>query len=571
MATAELIQDLLLRWEELREQGQDISPEQLCRERPELIEEVRRRIHALEAIHRLRPADPGATMPDTLVHDPAPPVGELPAVAGYEMLGELGRGGMGVVYKARQLGLNRLVALKMILSGAQAGSTERARFRTEAEAVARLQHPNVVQIYEVGEHEGMPFLCLELVDGVSLDKALAGQPQPPEEAARIVKTLAEAVQFAHEHGIIHRDLKPANVLLAASGLASAADPVAKPRAAVVPKISDFGLAKRLDIQDGPTQTGAVLGTPQYMAPEQAEGKIHLIGPATDVYALGSILYEMLTGRPPFLAATLLDLLEQVQSQEPRSPRVDHPGVPRDLEMICLKCLRKEPQQRYLAAQALADDLGRFLQGEPIKARSVPLVERVTRLLDRNPHLLTVGDVRPAILLSVAPVPFSFNLLLFLAAGHEAYYPLASLGGTGLLALMLGTLVLVFRRGIMPNVPTNLNRQLWSTRIGHVLGLILLPLVSYLTTPPDRAWNPMNVYPFWAVQAGVTMFTLGGAVWGRFYLLGLAVFVVAVLMALRLEWAALMLGGMLSIMLLLVGLALRRIVRESAAGPQPTIH
>jgi predicted Ser/Thr protein kinase len=288
-------------------------------------------------------------------------------IPGYEVLGELGRGGMGVVYKARQIGLNRLVALKMILAGEHAGPQEKARFRLEAEAVARLQHPGIVQIYDIGEQEGRPYFSLEFVDGGSLAQQLDGTPLPVWEAARLTKALARAVHHAHQRGIVHRDLKPANVLLTAEG---------------TPKITDFGLAKLLGTE-GQTQSGAVVGTPSYMAPEQAGGKKKLIGPATDVYALGAILYELLTGRPPFRADTPLDTLLQVMSEEPVPPSRLHDGVPRRLETICLKCLRKDPAQRYANAEALAEDLRRFLAGEPIQARPMTRWEKTVRLVKRQ--------------------------------------------------------------------------------------------------------------------------------------------------------------------------------------------
>jgi serine/threonine-protein kinase len=299
------------------------------------------------------------------------------AVAGYEILGVLGRGAMGVVYKARQPGLKRVVALKMILAGDHAGERELVRFRTEVEAVARLQHPNIVQIYEVGEDNGLPYFSLEYVDGASLSSRIAGTPQPPREAARIVQLLAVGMAAAHQRGIIHRDLKPANVLVAADG---------------TPKISDFGLAKRLEEDSGQTRSGAVLGTPSYMAPEQAEGRTEDVGTLSDVYSLGAILYEMLTGRAPFKAGSMLDTLEQVKTQEPVAPIQFAPSVPRDLETICLKCLQKDPARRYASAAALADDLGRFLDERPILARPVSLPERLRRWTKRNPRvaLLTGG-------------------------------------------------------------------------------------------------------------------------------------------------------------------------------------
>jgi WD40 repeat protein len=292
------------------------------------------------------------------------------SIPGYEVLSTLGRGGMGVVYKARQTRLGRLVALKMILSGAHAGEADLARFRTEAEAIARLQHPSIVQIFEIGEHEGKPFFSLELCPGGSLEKKLNGTPLPAREAAALVETLARAMHAAHEQHVIHRDLKPANVLLAEDG---------------TPKITDFGLAKKLD-EAGQTADGAVMGTPSYMAPEQAGSRpdAQAIGPAADVYALGAILYECLTGRPPFKAATPLDTILQVVADEPVPPTRLQSRTPRDLETICLTCLHKEPARRYASALALGDDLRRFRAGEPIAARPASAVERLVKWARRRP-------------------------------------------------------------------------------------------------------------------------------------------------------------------------------------------
>jgi WD40 repeat protein/tRNA A-37 threonylcarbamoyl transferase component Bud32 len=299
-------------------------------------------------------------------------VGAAPApsalVAGYEVLGVLGKGGMGIVYKARHLALQRTVALKMILHADHAGDAERQRFQAEAEAVARLQHPHIVQVYEVGEYQGLPFFSLEFCAGGSLADRLDGKPWPPAKAAELVRALAGAMHAAHQANVVHRDLKPANVLLTADG---------------TPKVTDFGLAKRLDEQSK-TQTGAVLGTPSYMAPEQAGGRSREIGPAADVHALGAILYELLTGRPPFQAATPLDILLQVASEEPAPPSQLQRKVPRDLETVCLTCLHKQPGRRYASAAALAEDLGRFLAGEPVRARPVGRLERAWRWCKRYP-------------------------------------------------------------------------------------------------------------------------------------------------------------------------------------------
>ena len=294
---------------------------------------------------------------------------------GYDVLEELGRGGMGIVYKARQRQLNRLVAVKVLLPSAPGDTEDFARFRAEAEAVARIRHANIVQVHEVGEQDGRPYCVMEYLDGGTLQQRLAGQPLAPRPAAELLQALAHGIHAAHQAGIVHRDLKPSNVLMSGEGLPAQPQAEMPKTTTHQIKITDFGLAKRLDADTGHTRTGAILGTPSYMAPEQAAGKTNAVGPAADVYALGAILYELLTGRPPFKAAFVLDTLEQVRSQEPVPPSRLQPGVPRDLETICLKCLHKEPRRRYASAAALADDLHRFLEGKPVEARPIGRVER----------------------------------------------------------------------------------------------------------------------------------------------------------------------------------------------------
>jgi WD40 repeat protein len=356
--------------------------------------------------------DPQATGP---YHDLEPPGTEmlsvqrptaLPQVPGYEVLGELGRGGMGVVYQALQPGLKRLVALKMIRDAALAGPEDSARFKAEAQAVARLQHPHIVQIHEVGEHEGLPYFSLEFCAGGSLADRLRGTPLPPREAAQLVEVLAQAIHAAHQAHIVHRDLKPANILLQrksefpTSNAEGAGSEFTFRLAEYEPKVTDFGLAKRLD-EASLTASGVVMGTASYMAPEQANGKTKSVGPAADVYALGAILYECLTGRPPFRAATALDTILQVVADDPVPVRQLQPRTARDLETICLQCLVKDPTKRYPSAADLAEDLRRFREGEPIRARPAGRAERLVKWARRRPLVAALSAVTLAGIAGVA--------------------------------------------------------------------------------------------------------------------------------------------------------------------------
>src|SRR5215469_5558027 len=329
MAAESRVQQLL---DEISDSGR--TPEEVCGACPELLPEVRRRWRQMRAVEAeldaLFPTPRPDLAPDADIPVPWPAGADLPRIPAYEVEALLGRGGMGVVYKARHRRLNRLVALKMLLAGAYAGPHERARFQREAEAVASLRHANIVAVYDVGDHEGCPYFTMELLEGGSLAQSLAGTPQPARQAAALLITLAEAVQAAHQAGIVHRDLKPANILLTPSG---------------TPKVADFGLARHFDGEPALTLSGARVGTPSYMAPEQVIGKAGTIGPAADIYALGALLYELLTGRPPFRAETATETERLVIAEEPVPPARLNPKVPRDLETICLKCLHKEPARR----------------------------------------------------------------------------------------------------------------------------------------------------------------------------------------------------------------------------------
>jgi WD40 repeat protein len=385
-------------WEEAFRAGQDLSPAELLPARPDLHAALAQAIAILRDV-TIREGRKGAAGP--LVYPETSPVDPNPqAPPGYQIERELGRGGMGVVYLARQTALKRLVALKMIRAGREADPEERARFQKEAEAVGRLNHPHIVQVFEVGQHRGQPFMALEYCPGGSLAGKLASEPLEPRASAQLVRTLALAIQAAHVARLLHRDLKPSNILLAADG---------------VPKVTDFGLAKVLEASPGReagsdlTLTGVIIGTPSFMAPEQARGDKDL-GPTVDIYSLGAILYACLTGRPPFRAATSFETVHQALTTDPVPVRQLQPEVARDLETICLKCLQKDPARRYASAQELADDLERFLNGEPIRARPLGVLARCVRWCRRNPVVALLATTAVLLLIAGTVVASAFARL-----------------------------------------------------------------------------------------------------------------------------------------------------------------
>ncbi|HEV3168047.1 MAG TPA: serine/threonine-protein kinase, partial [Isosphaeraceae bacterium] len=386
-ANGQAVLDLIYNEIVLREEsGESPLLGEYLRRFPELAAELKLQFEVEQAIEHttLQQSANHLTVVNGTTSAPSPT--SIPSVPGYEILGELGRGGMGVVYKARQLRLNRIVALKMILAGNHASAETGVRFMAEAESVARLHHPNIVQIFAFGDHDGHPYLEMEYVEGGCLSDRLVGSSRPPKEAARLIEILARAIHEAHLQEIVHRDLKPANILLTADG---------------TPKIADFGLAKWLNVETCLTRTQLIVGSPSYMAPEQAGQSSTPIGPAADVHSLGAILYELLTGRPPFQAATVLETLEQVRWEEPIPPSRLRPRLPRDLVTICLKCLEKDPARRYASSIELADDLRRFEAGQTIRARPVGSFEHLWRWCRREPVVASLAVALMAGLIGVA--------------------------------------------------------------------------------------------------------------------------------------------------------------------------
>ncbi|MBX6315701.1 MAG: serine/threonine protein kinase, partial [Isosphaeraceae bacterium] len=451
---------------------------------------------------------------------------------------------MGVVYRARQVGLGRIVALKRLLRGEAAASEDVARFRAEAEAAARLDHPHIVPVFNVAEHAGEPYFLMKFVAGTTLARRLAEGPLPPIEAARLLAPVARAIQHAHEHGVLHRDLKPSNILIDPDGH---------------PYVGDFGLAKRIDADASLTQTGAILGTPSYMAPEQAAGSRGPVGPAADVYALGAILYQMLTGRPPFQAASPIDTIRLVLEQDPVPPRALNPRVDPDLEMIALKCLQKPIELRYPSAAALADDLEAYLDGRPVSARSASLRALALRLMGETHHAPILENWGGLwIAHSLALIVFFGLTSLMLWRGVSARWPYVLLFTVG-----LGAWAAVFWRLRRRGGPiTFVERQIAHVWGSGVIALNLIFLVEWLLGLPVLMLAPML-----AVTNGMLFLIKAGILSGVFYLYAAATFLTLIPMALFPRAGPLLFGLVSAVCFFATGLKYH-LRRRRALRPNP---
>ena len=488
--------------------GQAIDYSLLAREHPDLVDEIRQLLAVGQMIDFVQSKP---ITPATIAH-PSPGTAsstlKLPATFGdFELLEELGRGGMGVVYKAYDRTLQRNVALKMILRGVHATAADLGRFRSEAQSAGGLTHPNIVPIYQVGEQDGQAFFSMKFVAGKTLAAAMADKPLHPRDAAKYMAAIARAVQHAHEKGILHRDLKPSNILIDESDQ---------------PLVTDFGLAKRVEGGESITGTGAIVGTPSYMAPEQAEG-VKNPTVACDVYSLGAILYELLTGRPPFLAASAVETLLLVRSEEPVRPRALNPQIDVDLEFICRKCLEKTPEHRYKSAAKLADDLEAFLQGEPVSARSSSLVYFFTRLLRETHHAPVLENWGTLWMWHSLKI---FSLCAVTSAMYQfgdikEHWPYMALWSIGLVAW--GAIFWNLRRRGGP--VTFVERQIahaWGAGVTASIGIFL---VEWLIGRPV-----LELTPILSIAAGMVFLVKAGTLSGWFYIAAAMCFLGALPMA-----------------------------------------
>jgi len=541
---------------ECQRRGRLADVEAAAREHPDLADELRALWATAQFAAFALPASSSPIEPFT----PAEPIPPPDSFGDYEILEELGRGGMGVVYKARQRSLNRIVALKMMKEARLSSEDDRKRFRAEAESVARLTHPNIVTVHEVGDRDGLPYIVMEFVAGKTLAQTLADGPLPPRDAAHLVAQVARAVQHAHEQGILHRDLKPANILLSPQSV------VLRPQSRLgtedcglgTPLVTDFGLAKRLtvssaSVRDWRTQTGAIVGTPGYMAPEQATSRRDLT-PATDVYALGAILYECLTGRPPFQATDPVAALMMVVEQEPVPPRLLVSGIDRDLEVICLKCLQKPPELRYATAGELAADLEAYLAGDTLSNQPSGLGYFLARMLRETHH---VGVLENWGLLWIWHSLATFVLCLLTqvlawshVADHMTYLVLWTVG-----LIAWGTILWRLRRRAGPVL--FVERQLAHAWAAGVCASIATFVVELLLPLPALTLSPVI-----AVAAGMVFVFKAGILSGRFYVTAGVMFLTAVAMTLVPQVAQLLLGTATALAFLVPGVKYYRVRRRA---------
>jgi eukaryotic-like serine/threonine-protein kinase len=504
---AQLLEDIT----QGQRQGRPPDWTALAREHADVADELRQLLNVAQIVDIVRSSDPEATVQQAIPPAVLPPC--VPKTFGeYHLLEELGRGAMGVVYKAWQPSLQRFVALKMILRGEHASVADLARFRGEARSAGGLSHPNIVPVYEVGESEGQAYFSMQYVEGTTLAARLGRGPLPARDAARYVAAIARAVHHAHQHGILHRDLKPSNVLIDNHDQ---------------PLVTDFGLAKRVSTSGqtagGLTGTGAIVGTPSYMPPEQAAGRQGTPQAASDIYSLGAILYELLTGRPPFQAASAVDVLLMVRSEEAVRPRLLNRGIDPDLEMICLRCLEKRPEHRYASAAALASDLEAFLQGNPVSARSSSIVYLVGRLFRETHHAAVLENW------GVLWMWHSVMILLLCTitsvlywAGVRSYLPYLSLWSIGLVTW--GSFFWQWRRRGGP--VTFVERQIAHAWAAGVIASIANFVIEVLLGLPVLTLSPVL-----AVFAGMVFLVKAGTLSGWFYYAAAASFLTAIPMAL----------------------------------------
>jgi serine/threonine-protein kinase len=485
--------------------------EACAREHPDLADELR----GLWALAQITDAFAQSPCEAEPPQEPPPPPRSF---GDYELLEEIGRGGMGVVFRARQKSLDRIVALKMVLRGELATPADLVRFRTEAEAAARLDHPHIVAVHEVGEIDGRPFFSMRHVAGTTLAARIASGPLPPRVAAGMIASVARAVHHAHQAGILHRDLKPSNILLDLSGQ---------------PYVTDFGLAKRVEAGPRLTHSGAILGTPSYMPPEQASGNRGPLGPTADVYSLGAILYELLTGRPPFQAATAVDTLLMVLDQEPVPPRLLNPSLDRELEIVCLRCLQKPPDLRYPTAEALAADLEAFLAGEPIAARPNSVTFFFNRLLRETHHAAVLENWgllwmwHSLVVFCLCAVTQGLNWCDVKSAWP--YLGLWSIG-FGLWAAIFW--MLRWRGGPVTFVERQI-AHVWAASTISSVGLFVVEIVMNLPV--------LTLSPVLALFGGTVFLVKAATLSGTFYVAATAMFLTAVLMAMLPSYNLLIFG------------------------------